>query len=146
MNINTVLLLRIADELEAHPERYDQQIGINPGGELDGTCATCVAGNALRLEGCDLDDFEEWDQMWSDAAASLGLSDVQATVLFRANPRREWLAGEFPRLTREALEAIPELRRWTIDDEGRSAVRTGANPRRLSFDEFWRRVTADKHA
>ena len=146
MNINTGLMLRTADEIEAHPERYDQTVGIPEANKQAASCPLCVAGNALRIDNRDLHAVEEWSDMECDAAAALGLSDAQGGVLFSSSPRRELLAAVFPHVTRDALERIPELKRWTIDDEGRSAIRAETNPRRLSFDDFWRRATADDTA
>jgi len=98
----TARLRAVADLIEAHPERWDQELwtGEKKAGPLDevgrgGDCGTtaCVAGWAVRLTptGTIPPETEaEWEEAGRDA---LGLSDDLAWVLFDADFAPESMPG-----------------------------------------------------
>ena len=138
--MNTALILRIADEIEAHPERYNQSVG---SGYLTRDCPACVAVNALRLEDENLAELGHgWSRTAKRASARLKLGDSQAEALFRACPETLALQKQFPWISQDELDGIDELENWTAHSRGHlsRAAEATATREPVSFDFFW---TAD---
>lgn len=85
MTVNAEMLRRIADEIEAHPENYDQAHYRGCGTKC------CIAGHAIRMLGR---EFANWSpfvlkgggNVWDVAREALGLRGFcEADVLFHAD-------------------------------------------------------------
>ena len=138
--MNTALMLRIADEIEAHPERYNQSVG---SGNITCDCPACVAVNALRLEDENLAELScGWSRTAKRASARLKLDDSQAEALFRACPETLALQKQFPWISQDDLDGIDELKNWAVHSLGHLSQGAEATATRqpVSFDFFW---TAD---
>ena len=132
--MNTALMLMIAEEIETHPERYNQACGSYL--STNEHCPACVAVTALRLR---KQDFmgRGWGRVSSDATEQLELSSQQATALFGTSPDPLELQKQFPGVTTAELDEIGELANWTASG-GRLrhvTVREEAGP--VSFNFFW---------
>ena len=142
--MNTDLMLRIADEIEARPEIFNQQRGaLLDVGEKE-TCPLCVAGNALRMTGnalrmtgCNIAgvDWYGLDGVSARAETLLELITDQAYWLFAAVPHTSGLAGAF-NVSPSDLNRIKELQRWRSNGLHPAAPHTDNG---VSFDTFWRR-------
>ena len=132
--MNTALMLRIADEIETHPERYNQSRGSYLNTREH--CPACVAVTTLRLEDQAFMG-RGWGRVSSHAAKQLELSDHQAAALFAAAPDPLQLRKQFPWVTTADLDEIGELADWTLIGRRLRPTTGREDTGPVSFNFFW---------
>ena len=144
--MNTDLMLQIADEIETHPERYDQHAGIfMPGRET--TCPVCVARQAIGAASKPTHVTEEWDEVAEQARKLLELTEPQARGLFSEHPKTAMLTTVFPWISTEDLNTLEELEGWTLGrDAGlRPRANDAGESELCSFRRFWNEQVPHEH-
>lgn len=136
--MNTDLMLRIADEIDTHPERYDQTTGMFAPND-DARCAVCIAGQAIRMAGMALYAGNAWDEVAKQARKLLDLTAAQARGLFAEHPNSVILTTVFPHIHTHDLDTIDELRRWALGRDCilRPRADNGENSLSCTFGTFW---------
>ena len=146
--MNTELMLKVADEIEARPDLYDQHVGMASHGTKDEECRICVAGNVIRTAGARLEGLA-WADVSERAQALLGLNGEEALELFAASPEAEDLHLQFPWVSEQELDALDGLTGWILDDE---AMLCPVDPidgveelEKISFTQFWGQPVRERH-
>ena len=132
--MNAMLMLDIADEIETHPERYNQALGSYLSNHEH--CPACVAVTALRLRS---EAFmgRGWYSIAASARKSLDLTKSQAGALFSGRPNPVNLQKSFPWVTTAELDEIGELANWTGKGRRLRPVTAPETPPPASFNFFW---------
>ena len=141
--MNTDLMLRLADQLEARPELYDQETGMLSRDAAESVCPLCVAGNALRLSGKPLlgRSWTGRGGVASTAEALLELTPLESYELFSSTPNAMGLITEFSGVRTIDLDGIDELREWTLSDRLLAPATPGTPGDTVNFNAFWKRST-----
>ena len=145
--MNAMLMLDIADKIEARPELYDQRTGVPGHHGAEKTCPLCLAGNTLRLLGQTIAG-REWTGNNGVAATAerlLDLTPEKGYELFSSTPEATGLVIAFSGISTADLDGIEELKRWTLSGGllwlcPRQSGPDNALESAVTFNAFWQRT------